>query len=609
MGFQTSLCIFVLAGVLYASLSEAVPPPVLASKHATHRKHLIGSGVSLESYHPQPQFQTFGEGKLMANALSFEDTESLKSNVMGWLTDNLQVNSSSLEWTSGWSSEGRSCGYVQQVHDGVPFINAVANVAFNGNKVISFGNSFVDTSNIASPIPTVSLNDAILEAESTLGGTHNGIQPTLRYLARPDGSVALVHAIQVQSSTPYIFVVAYVDAHSGKVISINDFVADATFRVLPIEKKTISDGLELLKNPEGLDASPVGWNSIGKNHVLTTDTVGNNVIAIKVLSNDGSTTKTTAGQINDGQLTFDFTYDPTKDPTDPGNDDAARTNAFYVANEFHDILYRYGFTENTFNFQSDNFGKGGQANDPVQMSVQDPSGFNNANFAAPPDGQAGICRLFIFDLTNIRQDSVMENGIPIHELTHGVTLRMTGGGTAVCLPSLESGGMGEGWSDAVADWMSQTSSKTQDFVTGESVTGKPGGFRSKPYSTDEAVNPLRYSDIKKLDEPHAIGEVWANTLHTVYADLVDALGFSTTAKTDANGKEGNIVFMKTIITALTIQPCNPTVLNARDAIIQADKTLNAGANECTLRKSFAKKGLGLRATSDFQDDFTFPSGC
>ncbi|KAG7086108.1 hypothetical protein E1B28_003622 [Marasmius oreades] len=308
--------------------------------------------------------------------------------------------------------------------------------AFDSNKVISFGNSFVDTSKIASPIPTVSLKDAILEAESTLGGAHNGIQPMLRYLARPDGSVALVRAIQVQNST--IFIVAYVDAHSGKVISINNFVADTTFRVLPIEKKTISDGLELLKNPEGLDTSPVGWNSIGENHVLTTDTVGNNVIAFKVLSNDGSTAKTTTGQIKDGQLTFDFTYDQTKDPTDPGNDDAARTNAFYVANEFHDILYRYGFTEQAFNFQSDNFGKGGQANDPVQISVQDPSGFNNANFFTPPDGQPGICRLFIFDQTNVRQDSAMENSIPIHELTHGVTTRMTGGGTAVCLSSLEA---------------------------------------------------------------------------------------------------------------------------------------------------------------------------
>ncbi|KAG7086109.1 hypothetical protein E1B28_003623 [Marasmius oreades] len=79
-------------------------------------------------------------------------------------------------------------------------------------------------------------------------------------------------------------------------------------------------------------------------------------------------------------------------------------------------------------------------------------------------------------------------------------------------------GLGEGWSDAVANWMSQTSSTTQDFVLGQGVTGNPGGIRSKPYSTDQTVNPLRYSDIGKLTETHRIGEVWANILHNVYAD-------------------------------------------------------------------------------------------
>jgi extracellular elastinolytic metalloproteinase len=46
----------------------------------------------------------------------------------------------------------------------------------------------------------------------------------------------------------------------------------------------------------------------------------------------------------------------------------------------------------------------------------------------------------------------MENDIVIHEMTHGVTNRMTGGGTARCLQGIEAGGMGEGWSDAMAEY-------------------------------------------------------------------------------------------------------------------------------------------------------------
>ncbi|KAL0581125.1 hypothetical protein V5O48_000914 [Marasmius crinis-equi] len=608
MSFPKFFLISVLVAVLCTTATEAAPWPA-ASKHKTHRKRLVGRGVELEAYHPKSQFQTFGAGQLMANAQSFATTEGLKSNAMTWLANNLQVNSSSLEWTSGWSMNNMSCGYVKQVHDDVPFANAVAHVVFQGDNAISFGNSFVSTSNIAPSTPKVSAEDAAKTAEQTLGGSKNDIATALQYLARPDGSVALVHAIQIQNEDDQSFAEAYVDAHSGKVISMNDFVADASFRVLPINKKTLDDGLELLKDPEGLDVSPNGWNSDGQTD--TTDTTGNNVLVFKLAAGargQQAQQQSTTGTGSGAGLTFDFTYDPAKDPTDPENLDASRTNGFFIANDFHDILYRYGFTEKAFNFQISNFGKGGKEGDPVLMSVQDPSGVNNANFATPPDGQPGQCRMFIWNLRNPEQDGALENSIPVHELTHGVTNRMTGGGTGRCLQSLEAGGMGEGWSDAVADWMTQTA-QTQDFVVGQFVSGKAAGIRSKPYSVDATVNPLKYSDIGKLQEVHQIGEVWANTLHTVYADLVDALGFSNNAQKDASGKEGNVVFMKLLINGLTIQPCNPTVLDARDAIVQADKALNNGANECTLRKSFAKKGLGLKATPDFQDDDSIPTNC
>ncbi len=44
------------------------------------------------------------------------------------------------------------------------------------------------------------------------------------------------------------------------------------------------------------------------------------------------------------------------------------------------------------------------------------------------------------------RDGALENDVIVHENTHGVTNRMTGGGTGRCLQTLEAGGMGEGWS-------------------------------------------------------------------------------------------------------------------------------------------------------------------
>jgi len=47
----------------------------------------------------------------------------------------------------------------------------------------------------------------------------------------------------------------------------------------------------------------------------------------------------------------------------------------------------------------------------------------------------------------------MSNDVIIHEMMHGVTNRMVGGGRATCLQSNLAGGLGEGWGDAVAKYV------------------------------------------------------------------------------------------------------------------------------------------------------------
>ena len=104
------------------------------------------------------------------------------------------------------------------------------------------------------------------------------------------------------------------------------------------------------------------------------------------------------------------------------------------------------------------------------------------------------------------RDGDLDNTIVIHEMTHGISNRLTGGGTAACLQNLESRSLGEGWSDTMAkcvdpispqptnfsnpynssfiSWVQQTSAQTKDFVTGRYAMGKQGGSRNWPYSTD-----------------------------------------------------------------------------------------------------------------------------
>lgn len=48
------------------------------------------------------------------------------------------------------------------------------------------------------------------------------------------------------------------------------------------------------------------------------------------------------------------------------------------------------------------------------------------------------------------RDSAFDNSVILHEYAHGLSNRLTGGGAAQCLQTTESGGLGEGWSDAFA---------------------------------------------------------------------------------------------------------------------------------------------------------------
>lgn len=81
-----------------------------------------------------------------------------------------------------------------------------------------------------------------------------------------------------------------------------------------------------------------------------------------------------------------------------------------------------------------------------------------------------------------QRDGALENDIVVHEMTHGLSNRLTGGGTGSCLQSNEAGGMGEGWSDALADWTEQDGPQIVDYDLGTYVYTQ--NIRSYAYSTN-----------------------------------------------------------------------------------------------------------------------------
>ncbi|KFZ25112.1 hypothetical protein V502_00406 [Pseudogymnoascus sp. VKM F-4520 (FW-2644)] len=374
-----------------------------------------------------------------------------------------------------------------------------------------------------------------------------------------------------------------------------------SYYALPITRVDPREGLELIVKPE-TESSPNGW-------VSSDTTVGNNVWAQSNPSGgDSWENNFRPRESSPGTFSYDADFD--KEPATYIN--ASIVQLFYAVNALHDIFYLYGFTEATFNFQDDNFGRGGQGGDSVVAFAQDGGSQLEASygsFAAPPDGQHGVLRSrIVSDANRKSRDSSFEVDIVSHLYTLGVSNRLVGGGSAACLQSRTSSGLQFGYADAFADWLAQTS-HVPDFTIGQYISGLPIGLRSHPYSRDSIVNPLTYADGPPSAEIDAIREVWANMLHNVLAALADNRGWSDTALIDSAGDLGNVVFMHLLMDSLSIAPCEPTLITARDAIIQADQDRYGGNHYCILWQVFASRGLGFGAAEDNINEYSVPPGC
>ena len=67
-----------------------------------------------------------------------------------------------------------------------------------------------------------------------------------------------------------------------------------------------------------------------------------------------------------------------------------------------------------------------------------------------------------------------------------------------------------------------------------------------------------------------------------------------------------------VVDGMKLQPCNPNFLQARDAILLADEQNYNGINVCRWWRAFAKRGMGVSATSTgtrVTEDFSLPTEC
>ena len=225
----------------------------------------------------------------------------------------------------------------------------------------------------------------------------------------------------------------------------------------------------------------------------------------------------------------------------------------------------------------------------------------------------------------VNSDGDFDNGIISHEYGHGISIRLSGGANnSSCLDNTDQ--MGEGWSDWFALMLQlkpgDVGTVKRGIGTFVSVQPTDGvGIRDYPYSTDRAINPMTYANTnnyKYLDddkveqtEIHGTGSVWATVLWDLTWAYINKYGYDDNKY---SGTGGNNKLMRIVLDGIKLQPCSPTFVSARDAIIAADQAITGGKDYCMIWEVFAARGLGVKASAgdgnignDQVEDFTTPA--
>jgi extracellular elastinolytic metalloproteinase len=361
---------------------------------------------------------------------------------------------------------GISHVYLAQFYKGISLYNAVSGIHINSKGEIVYSNSTFQGNleqKVKNVIPSLSasasaakafqhlnipVTRSLTEATSTTGKPYKpneyrfakdgnalqDISSELMWLASgTTGQIALVWKVNIYKTDAREWWDVFVDAKTGDIVAKNNIVISCNFtppsetdsaitqsknsRVSSPDEVTAANDFNVIIRPAeapsfasrtiinspwnlaGAAASPFGWLNDGANGY--TYTRGNNVWAyLDTINNNTPSVPRSA----DGGVGLNFNF-PINFAMEPGTyTKAATTQLFYANNTMHDIWYHYGFNEASRNFQKNNNGQGGVANDLVDAEAQDsrnltPCVRDNANMATGADGASPRMQMYLWSAT------------------------------------------------------------------------------------------------------------------------------------------------------------------------------------------------------------------
>jgi hypothetical protein len=417
-----------------------------------------------------------------------------------------------------------------------------------------------------------------------------------------------------------------IDAESGRALYRQSLVAEAKGRAWNNYPGAESGGEQRVR-----DLTRNGWlpNNAGN--------LSGNVAHVYKDINDDDVAQATEEVPPSSPERFNYTFTPFHGPNcapdfvcswDPDVPNSWQTNAnqdavqmFYFLGRFHDHLESppIGFTNAAGNFEAvDGDAVVGQALDGANTAngLPDAQHVDNANMLTPPDGMSPRMQMFLFHEPGtafpnedpfLAGNSGDEADIVYHEYGHGLSNRLVvdamGNST---LGNVQAGSMGEAWSDWYAmDYLVNRKFFNDTAADGQLRVGEYVGWgndliRTQPVdcpvgstSPDCAGTPgsgpggYTYGDFGKIigaPEVHADGEIWVQTLW----DMREAMGVKKT--------------QRLVTRAMELSPANPSFLDMRNSILQADLVASGGRNEDAIWRVFAARGMGWFAGSVDGDD-------
>jgi extracellular elastinolytic metalloproteinase len=555
-----------------------------------------------------------------------------------------------------------------QYASGVPlFGNGLkANVAADGRLISVLG----------SPVPKLSApagsgiklvptgTDAIARARQDLAETSTAAGPndTSRAVLfqTTGGTRAAWETITMSAAHPALHVI---DADNGKVLFRQSLSDD--LNAAPAKPATATAYRYFPKAAHGGVANKVDYTARGWLPATATKLSGNNTHTFADVNDDNVANRSEEIPPKSGNswnyalkpfhlpaVSFcDNPYPCSWNPDVPfswrANRNQNAAQVFFFVNNWHDHLAAapIGFTEAAGNFENKNAGPAGKGHDAVQANTDDgangdvdgdgtldglPDGnhVDNANMDTPPDGQAPTMQMYLqhtpgttypdedpFSPTNVGDEA----DTVYHEYTHGLSNRLVVDASGrSTLGGVQAGAMGEAWSDWYAmDYLVDKGLQRDTAAAGDVVLFQYDGDgvaldRTEPIDCPVGSTSARcpgtdtagpggytygdYGQVIGTPEVHADGEIWAQTLW------------------DLRGKLGSRVTESLVTRAMELSPANPSFLDERNAILQADEAVFAGRHQRAIWKVFSHRGMGFFAGAANGDDtapaedFSMPPG-